>query len=143
MAFYTLKSVSYRPFTVKISSLTSLIEMLPRCKPILANLRQKYCSILIKRRSLLFDSVFHRYRLAMIARIMIRAIGSQKGDKTHSQDHAIKPVSLSTINTIVKRPQKPMPPVDDVELDMLDSCCKLNSIRIVYDSPLMSTIKLF
>lgn len=33
----------------------------------------------------------------------------QSGESTHTHDHVITPVSLRTINTIVKRPVKPIP----------------------------------
>jgi hypothetical protein len=34
----------------------------------------------------------------------------QMGDKTHHQDQAIFPISLSVMNTTVRRPAKPMLP---------------------------------
>lgn len=40
------------------------------------------------------------------------------GDKTHHHDHDICPMSLRIINTIVKRPTNPTPPLD--ELDVFD-----------------------
>ena len=35
--------------------------------------------------------------------------GIHNGDRTHSQDHAITPPSLSPINKIANRPPKPIP----------------------------------
>lgn len=43
------------------------------------------------------------------------------GERTHTQLQSILPRSLRTMNTIVSRPQKPMPPDDAEELlDILD-----------------------
>ena len=44
------------------------------------------------------------------------ANGIQRGDKTQSQDHAIYAVSFSPMNRTVKSPQKPMPPLLDVDV---------------------------
>ncbi len=41
--------------------------------------------------------------------------GIHIGDKTHTQDQSICLVSLSTIKTIAKTPQNPMPPDDPWE----------------------------
>jgi hypothetical protein len=38
------------------------------------------------------------------------------GLNTHSHDHEIKPVNLRAINSIVKRPTNPIPPLDELEL---------------------------
>lgn len=46
------------------------------------------------------------------------ASGSHSGAKTQSQDQVITLVSLRTMNTIVSRPQKLMPP-DDCDCDIL------------------------
>ena len=50
------------------------------------------------------------------------AAGIQMGAKTHHQLQSITFVSLRTMNTIVKSPVKPMPPVeaDDDTFDILN-----------------------
>lgn len=42
-----------------------------------------------------------------VARVIAKLI--QSGESTHIHDHVIMPVSLRTINTMVKRPVKPIP----------------------------------
>jgi hypothetical protein len=42
-----------------------------------------------------------------------------RGDKTHHHDHAITPVSLSVMKTIVSSPTKPTPPEDELESDIM------------------------
>ena len=44
------------------------------------------------------------------------AILSQIGESTHSHDHSITPVSLSTIKTIVSKLKKLPPPEEEFEL---------------------------
>ena len=39
-----------------------------------------------------------------------------RGERTHNQDHAMKPVSLSPMNKTVRRLANPIPPPDDVLL---------------------------
>lgn len=41
----------------------------------------------------------------------------QMGDSTHSQGQLTTPVSFSTMNVMVRRPTKPMPPDEDELLD--------------------------
>ena len=48
------------------------------------------------------------------------AIEIQRGDNTHSQDQSILPMSLRTMNTMAKRPQKPIPDPEFDELLLID-----------------------
>jgi len=41
------------------------------------------------------------------------------GDRTQNHDHAITFVNLSTINTIVSKPTKPIPLLDELELAII------------------------
>jgi hypothetical protein len=41
------------------------------------------------------------------------------GDNTHHQDQSISPINLRMMNTMVNRPQKPIPPLEDVEVPLI------------------------
>lgn len=43
----------------------------------------------------------------------------QIGASTHHHDQSIKPVSLSVMKTMVRRPAKPIPPLDELLFDVL------------------------
>lgn len=45
--------------------------------------------------------------------------GIQRGASTQSQDQSIKLVSFRTINAMANRPQKPMPPDEAFEFELI------------------------
>lgn len=58
----------------------------------------------------------------------------QRGERTHNQLQVILPRSLRTMNTIVSRPQKPIPPELAEELsDIIELICFIFLIQIYYN----------